>query len=403
MGQLNLYEPHAKQQEIHTAIAKEEIFYVIAPIGRQFGKTLCAINQGLMWAVENSNWNIVWVSPTYKQCKKVFRQMIKGLDDCAFVVNINRSDLIIEFDTGSQIIFYSAEAYDTIRGESITALIGDEFGFWHRLAWGEAVKPALLVAGKKALLISTPNGRDDFYNMSKYSADQVRYTTIHGTSYDNPHANIEEIDDAKHNLPDHIFKQEYLAEFIDDGSSVFRNITECISKGKDTSSCYFGLDLGRADDYTVLTIVNDQNEEIYCDRWRHMEWSAIISNVATALNKYKAVGYVEANATQDAIYEQIRNKITYNKNMVQPFITTTKSKPIIIEDLIVAFEQKELRILGEDFQVEELNVFTYEYSLKTRNIKYSAPIGLHDDYVMSRALTHHAFKNMKSAGKYTIR
>ena len=88
--------------------------YCVVPTGRQFGKTLLGINQAIKWGAEQKGWNIVWVSPTYKQCKKVFRQLLKGLNDCPYVKDINRSDLIIEFDTGSYITFYSAEAYHQV-------------------------------------------------------------------------------------------------------------------------------------------------------------------------------------------------------------------------------------------------------------------------------------------------
>jgi hypothetical protein len=62
----------------------------------------------------------------------------------------------------------------------------------------------------------------------------------------------------------------------------------------------------------------------------------------------------------------------------------------------------EIGIIGHDWQINELEVFTYEYNVKTRAIKYNAPVGLHDDYVMSRAITNHALKTMKSSGKYFV-
>ena len=162
------------------------------------------------------------------------------------------------------------------------------------------------------------------------------------------------------------------------------------------------MDLGGSDDYTVLTICDKDNVEVYCERWRHMEWSTIINNIVTQLNKYKPSGYVESNGAQDAIYEQIRNKVNYNKNSVQPFVTTSKNKQSIIESLIVEFEAQTIGILGLDWQINELEVFTYEYNVKSRQIKYSAPTGLHDDYVMSRAICNNAIKTMKSSGKYFV-
>lgn len=403
---IELYKPHAKQLEIHKALDRDDIMYCIVPTGRQFGKTWMGENQAIKWAVENKDWNILWVSPTYGQAKKVFNEMKGKMFDCpAFSKPPNSSDLIFYFNTGSEIRFYSASAtgYDKIRGESATAVICDEFRFYHPLAWGEAIKPTLTVSGKKVLIISTTKGKGEFYTLYKLEEHESRYISFTASSRDNPYANQDEIDDAERNLPSHIFRQEYLGEFIEDGSEVFINIEECIGLGEESKPYYAGVDLGRADDYTVLTIVDSKNKEVYCERWRHMDWSKIIDNVVRGLNKYQSYTMVESNGAQDAIYEQIRNKVNYSKSKVKPFVTTSNSKQVIIEDLIVQFENKDLCILGHKFQMGELQAFTYEYNIKTRKIRYSAPLGLHDDYVMSRAICSHAHKTMKKRGVYDIR
>lgn len=281
-------------------------------------------------------------------------------------------------------------------------MIGDEVAYWRPEAWNEVLKATVLVKGKKVLLLSTPKGKNQFYTIFNLAKENDNYQSFFGTSYDNPFIDIEEIEDAKRSLPEHIFKQEYLAEFLDDGSSVFRNIKECIKDAPITTHLFAGVDLGRADDWTVLSIVNDKNEEVYCERWRHMEWSAIINNVVKALNEYKPNTLIESNGAQDAIFEQIRDKVNFSKSKVKPFVTTSKSKQAIVEDNIVCFENLEIGILGYDWQVNELEVFTYEYNLKTRTIKYSAPVGLHDDYVMSRSIATHAHKTMKKTGRYNI-
>ena len=386
--------------EIHNAINSDGKYFVVS-IGRQFGKTLLGENQALKWAVEN-NWKIGWISPTYKQCKKVFKEIVRAMGKNPFITSANNSDLVLNFTTGSTMLFYSAEAYDSIRGETFDALVGDEVAFWKPEAWNEVLKATVLVKGKKVLLLSTPKGKNQFYTLFNQSINNDNYYSFYGTSFDNPFIERSEIEDARRMLPDHIFRQEYLAEFLDDASSVFRNIKECIEIGEETRTLFAGVDLGRADDYTVLAIVDQNNREVYCERWRHLEWSTIINNVVTQLNKYKPNVLIESNGAQDAIYEQIRDKVNYNKSKVKPFVTTSKSKQAIVENLIVAFENKEIGILGKDWQVSELETFTYEYNLKTRTIKYSAPSGLHDDYVMSRAICNEAHKTMKSSGIYHI-
>lgn len=386
--------------EIHNAINSDGKYFVVS-IGRQFGKTLLGENQALKWAVEN-NWKVGWISPTYKQCKKVFKEIVRAMGKNPFITSANHSDLVLNFTTGSTMLFYSAEAYDSIRGETFDALVGDEVAFWKPEAWNEVLKATVLVKGKKVLLLSTPKGKNQFYTLFNQSINNDNYHSFYGTSFDNPFIERSEIEDARRMLPDHIFRQEYLAEFLDDASSVFRNIKECIDTGEETRTLFAGVDLGRADDYTVLTIVDQNNREVYCERWRHLEWSTIISNVVTQLNKYKPNVLIESNGAQDAIYEQIRDKVNYNKSKVKPFVTTSKSKQAIVENLIVAFENKEIGIIGKDWQISELEAFTYEYNLKTRQIKYSAPSGLHDDYVMSRAICNEAHKTMKSSGIYHI-
>jgi len=402
--EITLYDPHPKQLEIHKALSQDDVKYVIVPTGRQFGKSLLGENQAVIWALNQTNWNILWISPTYKQAKKVFRDIKNNLGDCpAYSHKPNQQDLIFFFSTGSTIKFYSAEAYDSIRGESAHAVICDEFRDFKPEAWTEAIKPTLTVTGKKVLIISTTKGKGLFHTLYQLGKQGHKgYVSFTATSYDNPHANIDEIEDAKETLPDHIFRQEYLAEFLDDGSGVFVNVQECIKEADKPRRYYAGIDLGRADDYTVLTIVNEKDQEVYCERWRRKEWSEIVNKIVQVLNKYKPSTYVEANGTQDAIYEMIRNKVNFGKGSIQPFITTTKTKPEIIENLIVKFEKKEVSILGKDWQVSELNSFSYEYNPKTRKLKYSAPVGLHDDYVMSRAITSHAVKKNKNYGHYNI-
>ena len=250
------------------------------------------------------------------------------------------------------------------------------------------------------MFVSTPKGRNWFYNM--YNMSGGGYESFTFSSYDNPLIDYKEIDDAKRNLPDHVFKQEYLAEFLEDGSSVFSNVKECVGVAETTSRLYAGVDLGRADDYTVLTILNDKGGMVYIKRWRHMDWLTIIKEVADVINEYNPITLVEANGVQDAIYESIREKCNIKQN-ITPFITTSKSKQTIIEDLIVSFEGLDVSILDEEYLVNELNMFTFEYNLKTRTIKYSAPTGQHDDTVMALAIAHHSLKSKRSVGTYSVR
>ena len=401
--EIQLYHPHPKQAQIHQALKELKCKYYTVPIGRQFGKSLLGINQNYLWGINEANVQMGWVSPVYSQAKKVFREMEKGIIDTPFLRSSNKSDLIITFGNHSTLQFFSAEAYDTIRGNTFHYLTCDEFDYFKTEAWDEVLKATVIVKGRKVLFLSTPKGKGLMYRMANLANDNDNYHTIRGTSYDNPLIPKEELQDAKRNLPDHIFRQEYLAEFLDDSSSVFPDVKSCINDHpNNTIECYAGVDLGRADDYTVLTILNQNGQQMIKERWRHLEWSEIIENVVTLLNQYKPRTIVEANNAQDAIYEQIRNKITFNKNHIEPFVTSNKSKQNIIEDLIVAFEERTIGILPEQWSIDEYNMFTYDYNLRTRQIRYSAPQGFHDDGVMADAFAWASFKTNKGMGKMLV-
>ena len=388
MATIKGYTPHLKQKEIHNSIINESYKYYILNIGRQFGKTMLGINQMLYWAINHKGCNIAWVTPIYKQSKKVFDEMEK-VTKSSGLFEYNRSDLTIS-GFNSQIQFFSGERPDNIRGNTFDYLIVDEMAFTRPELWSEVLSATVLVKGKKVIFISTPKGKNHFYQLSLQPNYDNRYKYFHYSSYDNPMIDAEDLEERKRSLPKHIFEQEYLAKFIDNASGLFKNVDSCVIKTAErTQKLFGGLDIGRADDYTVLTILNKSYQMVYVQRWRQQEWSKIIDEVATKIREYNAEIFVEVNNQGDVFFEMLQNKV-YNN--VQPYVTSTATKPIMIEDLAVHFENKDIGILNENWLVDELNAFTYIYNEKTRRVQYGAPQGVHDDGVMSLALAVQSIK-----------
>lgn len=388
MATIKGYTPHEKQKQIHNSIINEGYKYYILNIGRQFGKTMLGINQMLYWAINHKGCNIAWVTPIYKQSKKVFDEMEK-VTKTSGLFEYNRSDLTIS-GFNSQIQFFSGERPDNIRGNTFDYLIVDEMAFTRPELWSEVLSATVLVKGKKVIFISTPKGKNHFYQLSLQPNYDNRYKYFHYSSYDNPMIDAEDLEERKRSLPKHIFEQEYLAKFIDNASGLFKNVDSCIIKPAErTQKLFGGLDIGRADDYTVLTILNKNYQMVYVQRWRQQEWSKIIDEVANKIREYNAEIFVEVNNQGDVFFEMLQNKV-YNN--IQPYVTTTATKPIMIEDLAVHFENKDIGILNENWLVDELNAFTYIYNEKTRRVQYGAPQGIHDDGVMSLALAVQSIK-----------
>lgn len=395
-------KPTPKQDTIIKGIKGDAKYHVVS-IGRQTGKSLLAMNLVLWWGVNNDNVKILWVSPVYSQTNKVQKELFNAIMDTGLVKSCNYTESIIVLKNGSEILFRSAERYDNIRGYTIDYCIIDEAAFIKEEAWNEAIKPTLLVRGKKVLFLSTPKGKNWFYKLYQMglSEDYPDYKSYKGTSYDNPYANKDEIEDSRKTLPENVFKQEYLAEFIDNGGEVFNNLKQHTFNKYPSpqGQIYCGIDLGRQNDYSVATFMDSKGRVIDVYRNNQVEWGVMIKDIIDKINKYKAITSIEVNSMGDVIYEQIKSKV---KN-IHPFITNNNTKQEIIEGLILDFNEGSIQIPSVELfnpLFNELSQFTFEYSPSTRRIKYGAPQGLHDDCVMSLAICNYTRKSKISLGKY---
>ena len=399
------FTPHTKQREMIRGILDSKSKYHIACVGRQFGKSLMGINLALYWAINNSNVKILWVSPVYSQSTKVQKEIIQAIGGTDIVKSANYSSNEIELKNGSTIIFRSAERYDNIRGLTVDYGIIDEAAFCKDEAYSEAIKPVFLVRGKKILFISTPKGKNWFYNLFQLgkSHDHPNYIAYTGSSYDTPFINDEEIEDAKRTLPEKVFEQEYLAKFIDGGGEVFANLNKnkFHKYPRPQGTIYCGIDLGKQEDSTVATFIDSIGNVIDIYRDSKTEWSQMIRAINQKVKQHNATVMVEVNGIGDPLFEQFK-KLHSNTH---PFTTSSRSKNEIIEGLILDMNESTIKIPHEDlfpYLVSELETFTYEYNPKTRAIKYGHPNGLHDDTVMSLAIANYNRKQNKSYGQYAV-
>ena len=399
------FTPHPKQRDMVQDIISSAAKYHVACVGRQFGKSLMAINLSLYWMINNGPVKVLWVSPVYSQTTKVQKELMQAIGASGIVQNCNYSDNYIRLKNGSEIIFRSAEKYDNIRGLTVDYGILDEAAFMKEDAWKEAIKPVFLVRGKKVLFISTPKGKNWFHELYQLarSNDYDNYIAYTGSSYDTPYIDIGEIEDAKRTLPPNVFQQEYLAKFIDSGGEVFSNLQSNVMPtwGQNNSKIYCGVDLGKQEDFTVATFMNAQGKVIDIYRANAQEWTQMTREILTRIKKYNATVMIEVNSIGDVIFEQVKSQWADT----HPFMTTSKSKNEIIEGLILDMNEDTIGIpdaLTFAPLLSELEVFTYEYNPKTRNIRYGHPSGLHDDCVISLAIANYNRKQNKTLGTYAV-
>ena len=398
------FTPHQKQKEIIQSILGSTSKFHIASIGRQFGKSLMGMNLLLYWAINDKPCKILWVSPVYSQCAKVHKELYNAIAASGIVEQNNFSSNELTLKTGSTILFRSAERYDNIRGLTLDYAIIDEAAFIKDDAWAEAIKPTLLVRGKKVLFISTPKGKNWFHDLYQLglSDDHPNYMSYTGSSYDTPYIEDSEIEEAKRTIPENVFRQEYLAAFIDSGGEVFTNIDKntFTAYSQPEGKVYCGIDLGKQEDYTVATFIDSTGKIVYIYRANGQEWTTMTNEILNRVRRWSATTMIEVNSIGDVVYELVKKQW----QDTHPFITSSKSKNEIIEGLILDFNEDTIRMPSKElFQplYSELSTFTYEYNPKTRNIRYGHPAGMHDDTVMSLAIANYNRKVNKQLGSYS--
>lgn len=398
-----------KQMEIVQSIVstKDEIGAVswhIVNCSRQFGKSYMLKQLLLYYAINEPNSKNLFVSMTYQQAGKVYAEILKGIDGTPIVQHKNAQENSLILSNGSEIYIRSYQRADYIRGLTANTLIVDEAAFLRQDDFQAILRPTLATAGRRGILFSTPRGRNFFYQMA--TTNKPNYHYYHATYRDNPYANMQEIMDARDTLPDKIFRSEYEAEFVSGSMSVFGNVDKCVRHNllPSGSPCTAGIDVGRNDDFTVLTIMSG-NKVVYQEQWNKMSWDDIISHILRALKQYNVrYCWVEVNGIGDPFYEMLHKACRAARLSVQlnTWLTTNTTKQNMVERLIEDFATENIMIPDDADLITQLGNFEAEYSPKSKNIIYSGKMNGKDDRVLSLAICNYNRHSVPS-GHYNIR
>ena len=390
--QVQLYTPYDKQLEVHAALDDENHLIDTVVASRQTGKTMLAQNQCIKWGIEKEKAVIMWVSPTYGQAIKVYKSILSSIQDAPFFHNsrATQGDAEISFTNGTVIKFKSGQAEDNLRGETVNYMVIDEAAFIKEDTFLEILLPMLNVAGRKLLIISTPKGRSNW--LHKYFLRGVNgstgYRSFRFNCYTNPYANPEIIRIAKESMPDLIFQQEYLAEFVE-GAAIIENITELCNRRmiflpEQGVKYYAGIDLALKNDYTVFTVVDQDGNMVYFDRFNKVSASELKERLAKEINKWKPENtLIETNNMGGVIYDDLRD--LYNLTKIEGFNTSATSKNEIINQMLNLFSSKKITLPNDPILKGELETFEMKVN-PSGKVSFAGAQGMHDDMVMSLAI-----------------
>lgn len=332
---------------------------------------------------------VYWlVSPTYPQTKIIWR-MIKRFLPKAYIKTIREGELYIELANGSTIWAKSGDNPDNLRGEGLNGVILDECAMLKPDVWNEAIRPALGDKQGWAIFISTPKGKNWFYELFLRGIDttQNRWKSYQYPTWENPIISQDEIDEMKRSMPDIKYRQEILAEFLDAGGEVFRGLDRVITakRAEPVPGRYYlaGVDLGRHEDFTVIKVADTlEMEEVYSERFNKADWDYIKQRIREVCQKYnRCTIMLDSTGYGDPIYEDLAKEGL----PINGININVKTKPEMIENLQLLIENQQIKLLDDRDTLLEFGAFTYE-QMPSGHIRYSAPKGFHDDCVMAAAL-----------------
>lgn len=378
---IELSEPHINQQKILDSSSR---FRVIM-CGRRFGKSELSQIEIISEALKGNQ--VAYITPTYKLAKTFFEKLIKVVQ-----FEHNKSDLIIYFPNGGSVEFFTGERLDNLRGRKFHFVVVDEASFIPNLedGWLNSIRPTLTDYKGKALFLSTPRGKNYFYQL--YCKQDQDWESYKFTTYDNPYIDVDEINDARRQLPEAVFEQEYMANPMENAANPFGNnfINQCTKPISSLEPMYYGIDLAKSVDWTVIIGLDINGNVAYYNRFQK-DWASTKETILT-LDRSKPV-IIDSTGVGDAITEDLQR---YFQRM-HGFKYTAQSKQQLMELLAQSIHQLQVGFPEGPIK-SELEVFEYVYT--ATGVRYNAPSGFHDDCVNALGLAVKCKNDHKFSGVY---
>jgi phage FluMu gp28-like protein len=389
--EINYQRPKLTKYQRDILDSKER--FTITEASTKTGKTASHV----IWLFEQAlrcklNQNVWWVAPVYSQAEIAFNRMRAQVSDRSFF-QVNHAKLKLTLPHGSVIHFKSAQDPDNLYGEDVYAAVFDEASRAKEASWF-ALRSTLTATNGKCKIIGNAKGKKNWmYKLGvKARSGEPDYKYFKITAYDAVDAGIlklKEVEQAKRDLPDYVFRELYLAEPNEDGSNPFgfEFIRACLQdKISGDPVAFFGIDIAKSVDWTVITGLDKFGKVAYFDRFQR-DWH----QTKEAILRLPDVPMViDSTGVGDSFVEDLRR----NRHNISGFKYTADSKQKLIASLAQAVQSKSIGILKGIMQ-DEMESFEFVYNPHTGNVKYSAPDGEHDDCTNSLALALKCMRDKK--------
>lgn len=400
---LTLPRPHAAQR----AVLQEQARFNVVCCGRRFGKTTLGIDRLLEPALAGKP--VGWFAPTYKILIPAWREIVTLL--APITAQRNVAEHRLELVTGGVVEMWSLTDEDSARGRAYARIVIDEAAQVPKLesTWNKVLRPTLTDFQGDAWFLSTPRGLNFFHTLWQRGQDatQPEWMSWQMPTTANPHVAASEVEAARKELPELVFAQEYLAQFIPDAAGVFRRVREAATAVPQEQpipghAYVVSVDWGKHEDFTVLAVWDlTFGHLVHLDRFQQIDYTLQLGRLQAICERFRPLALVpERNSIGDVLIELIA-QLPWSPPAILPFTTTNASKALAVEGFALALEQRTIEILDDPVLIGELQAFEAE-RLKSGLLRYSAPEGGHDDCVMAVIIGWHALSGGLDADEIVV-
>jgi hypothetical protein len=376
--------------DLHGNPARYSMIEASTKAGKTHGCICWLFEQAAIYGKPGRNY--WWVAPVYRQAKIAFLRLKRACPKQLY--HANNQDLQITLLNGAVIEFKSAEKPDNLYGDDVYAAVLDEASRMREEAWW-AIRSTLTATNGPVRCIGNVKGQKNwFYKLSRMAAaGEPRMAHYKMTAYDAVEGGVlklEEVEDAKRLLPEDVFRELYLAEPSDDGGNPFglKHIANCVGPLSDERMVAAGQDLAKKQDWSVLVGLDRQQRVCGFDRWQK-SWGETERHILDIVGNTPTL--IDSTGVGDPIVERLQAK---RPSSISGYVFSSASKQRLMEGLAVAIQSRAVTFPDGPIR-EELDNFEFQYT--RTGVRYSAPVGFHDDCVMALALAVEQLRRISPA------
>ena len=273
---------------------------------------------------------VMYIAPTLGQARSIIWDLLHDLGR-EVIKSSHVNNLEITLINGKKIFVRGADNPDSLRGMSLTYVVLDEVAFVKQEIWEKVIRASLSDRKGRALFISTPSGRNWFYDIYKLGLEGTdeEWKSWHFTTKDNETIDPKEIDAAQRTLSSFAFKQEYLSSFDNAGSDVFKEEWFKTAPEPKHGSYVIAIDLAgfeevgknagaaknRLDETAIAIVKIEDNGNWGVEKIEHGRWDIMKTavNILKAVREYKPVATgIERGALKNAVLPYLSDLMRKN-------------------------------------------------------------------------------------------